>query len=178
MSQQIQTINILVSPGQEKPFFRICMQQTICENVRALFRFKFHDSPPEDPIHLVAYYDSKDSITLPLCYIHFYEWQGCLLCGGACVDQRVLKKMNPDERASMRNAGGAYYLSLSTAFNYFQDKTLGVFGYCGDPLSERISLRAGFQKTPFKYVIAWWSSTMQNTEKLALIEKVRELGPF
>lgn len=178
MSQQIQTINTLVLPDQAKPFFRICVQQTICENVRELFRFKFHHSPPEEPIHLVAYYDAKDSVALPVCYIHFYEWQGCLLCGGASVDQRVLKQMSQEERASIRNAGGPYYLSLSTAFNHFQNKTIGVFGYCGDPLSERISLRAGFQKTRFKYVIAWWSSTVQETEKLALIEKIHELGPF
>jgi len=78
----------------------------------------------------------------------------------------------------MRDAGGPYYLSLSSAFNHFRNKTIGVFGYCGDPLSERVSLRAGFQKTRFKNVIAWWGSAAQDTEKLALIENVHELGPF
>lgn len=112
MPEKMQTIRTLTLPDQASAFIRICIQEIICDQVRDLFRLKFHDNPPEDPIHWVTYYDGKDSINRPICYIHFYEWQGCFLIGGACVDQRALKQMSEEERASLRNAGLIIYLCL------------------------------------------------------------------
>lgn len=165
-------------PGRSSAFLRSCVQATIDEPERKLFHSRFGHLPPEEPIHVVTHYDRPDLASRPLCYLHFYDWQGCLLIGGVCVDQGLLRQMSRDERAVLRQAGGPYFWSLSAALEHFAGTTLAVFGYCGDPLSERITLSAGFCKTDCDHVLAWWSPRLPAAERPALLQKVRELGPF
>ena len=72
----------------------------------ALFRRRYKTDAPDFPHHVVASW-SDGTNRIPLCYIHFTAVGEILLGGGACVDDRALRRAPADLRRAIRAAGGA-----------------------------------------------------------------------
>ena len=145
---------------------------------RALFRYRYAQDPPEFPYHVVAFHRRENAVEVPVCYVHFTALDEILLGGGACVDNRVMRKMAPATRKAIRKRGGLYRMTLDWAIHHFAPKYAAIFGYCGDVLAERIDLAAGFEHTPHKKLLAYWTRKLPGTERDRLIAQAHAIGPF
>jgi hypothetical protein len=142
-----------------------------------IFRLRYRADAPDFPYHVVAYWiDGAQRV--PLCYIHFTAQGELLLGGGACVDNRVLRRLPDDLRAAIRRAGGLYKYSLAWSVRHFAPRCAAIFGYCGDALAERTDLAVGFKKTPHPRLLAYFTRPLDAAARHALIEQAHAVGPF
>lgn len=143
-----------------------------------LFRRKFEHPPPQHPHHVAAFHCAADgSLTLG-CYVHFWSFGDILLGGGACVDDRVLRRLTPDQRAGLREHGGLYRLVLDHAVQRFAPHHAAIFGYCGDRRAREVDLAAGFSATAHDKLLVYWTRELHPVHQQALIAKAHALGPF
>lgn len=144
----------------------------------ALFRHRYGVPGPDFPIHVAAWHAPTDGQPELACYIHFTEQGDLLLGGGACVDPRVMRRMPASLRQSIRAAGGLYQLSLCWSLQQFRGRCKAVFGYCGDPLAERVDRAAGFVDTGHDHLLVYWLDNCDKSEQERLIAEAHAVGPF
>lgn len=143
-----------------------------------IFQRKYRVNAPNFPHHVMAFYRREDGVLLPACYIHFTDAGKMLLGGGACSDDRVLRRMSLSERAILRAAGGLYKHTLTYAVRHFAVHYAAIFGYCGDVRAERIDLAVGFVKTEHPHLLVYWASELPKSQRVNLIAKAHAVGPF
>src|SRR5450432_353005 len=97
----------------------------------ALFQRRYRQDAPDFPYHVVAFW-RDDGKEIPVCYIHFTAHGSCLLGGGACVDERAMRRMPAALRGAIREAGGLYKYTLAWSMRHFAPHCDAIFGYCGD----------------------------------------------
>ncbi len=152
----------------------------VCDDVpeaaQDLFRRKYHRGIPDFPHHVVASLRGAD--TIPVCYIHFTDCGDILLGGGACVDNRVLRRLGKQQRELIREAGGLYRYALSWSVQYFAASFYAVFGYCGDALAERVDRAAGFEATVHDKLLVYWTRNADDKQRRQMIEKANAFTPF
>jgi len=141
---------------------------------RDLFQLRYGVDPPDLPHHVIAF----DRDAQPVCYVHFTEVGELLLGGGACVDNRAMRRMDAATRASIRDAGGLYRMTLDWAVRHFAPRFAAIFGYCGDALAERIDLAAGFERTAHKHLLVHWTRAVAQVEHDRLVAQAHAIGPF
>ncbi|MGH6740652.1 MAG: hypothetical protein ACREDY_16775 [Bradyrhizobium sp.] len=142
----------------------------------ALFRRCFRGAPPDSPRHYVARAEAAGQ-ERTIGYIHYRRLDDIYLCGGMCIDDRMLRRLSPDRRARLKAAGGVAEQMLRYTFADLADAK-AIFGYVGDKRAERVDLRAGFQHTGVKHLIVFWPRHVCEVEQRALVERVATLGPF
>jgi hypothetical protein len=143
----------------------------------ALFRRRYRQPAPDFPHQVLAFWcDGADEI--PVCYIHFTALGSALLGGGACVDERVLRRMPAPARAAIRDAGGMYKYTLAWSVRHFGARFGAIFGYCGDALAERIDLAVGFAQTQHPHLLVYWTRETDASERQNLIAQAHAVGPF
>lgn len=145
--------------------------------VDALFRMRYGTSVPDFPHHVVAWLDAGQG-RQPLCYIHFSAQGEALLGGGACVDQRLLRKLPMQLRRDIRAAGGVYHATLAWAIRHFASRYSAVFGFCGDVLAERVDRAVGFVDTGHEHLLVYWLAALDARERKRLIAAAHAVGPF
>jgi hypothetical protein len=143
----------------------------------ALFRLRYGQDAPGFPSHVIAFW-REGGAEIPLCYIHFTAQGEILLGGGACVDNRALRRLPADLRGAIRGAGGLYKYSLAWSVRYFAPRFAGIFGYCGDKLAERADLAVGFNKTEHPRLLVYWTRPLDATAQQKMIEQANAVGPF
>jgi hypothetical protein len=143
-----------------------------------IFLRRYRSVAPDFPHHVLAFYRADDGSETPVCYIHFTVMGDYLLGGGACVDDRVLRRMNAAARAAIREAGGLYQYTLSWAVRHFSSQCLAIFGYCGDALAERADLAVGFTRTSHPKLLVYFTRDLETTERDRLIAEANAVGPF
>ena len=143
----------------------------------ALFRLRYGSDAPDFPFHVIAFWNDNGS-RVPLCYIHFTAQGDALLGGGACVDNRVLRRLPEDLRDRIRIAGGLYKYSLAWSVQHFAARFSAIFGYCGDVLAERTDLAVGFKKTEYPRLLVYFTRALDAVERRLLIERANAVGPF
>lgn len=146
-------------------------------DVAALFSRRFGHPLPEIPHHVVARV-LVDGAARPLCYIHFTEYQGVLLGGGACVDDRLLRRLDPAVRHALKAVGGPYQASLRWAVAHFAPRFPAIFGYCGDVLAERADRAVGFEPTGHPHLLAYFTRALAPDERRRLVALAHAVGPF
>jgi hypothetical protein len=144
----------------------------------ALFRRRYGVDPPSFPHHVLAFDRGRGDSEEPVCYIHFTAMDGLLLGGGACVDDRALRRMDPATRADIRKAGGLYRMTLDWAVRHFAPSWPAIFGYCGDLLAERIDLAAGFERTRHSHLLVHWTRPLPAPDRERLVAQAHAVGPF
>ena len=159
-------------------FIRLEETQHVPEPARALFLRKYKNEIPDFPHHVVANYRAADSAEVPVCYIHFTDCGDILLGGGACVDDRVLRKMSAGERDELRDVGGIYQFALTWSVNHFSQQFAAVFGYCGDKLAERVDRAAGFESTAYDRLLVYWTREVGAARRKQMVEKAQAFTPF
>lgn len=143
----------------------------------ALFRLRYRTDAPDFPYHVIAFWN-RGAQKIPLCYIHFTVQDEALLGGGACVDNRALRRLPLELRKAIRQAGGLYKYSLAWSVRHFAPHFVAIFGYCGDALAERTDLAVGFQKTEYPRLLAYFTRSLAESKQRELIERVNAVGPF
>ena len=159
-------------------FIRLEETHDVPQSARALFLRKYKHAIPEFPHHVVAYYRGRDGTEAPVCYMHATDCGDILLGGGACADDRVLRRMAADERNALRNAGGIYQFALTWAVNHFSRQFAGIFAYCGDALAERIDRAAGFESTIHDRLLVYWTRDVNVVRRNQMVEKAQAFTPF
>jgi hypothetical protein len=144
----------------------------------AIFQRKYGLSVPDFPHHVVAWYRAGQQAFSVACYIHFTDCGDILLGGGACTDDRVLRRMSDDERAAVRAAGGLYLHTLKWSLVHFGERFAAVFGYCGDALAERVDRAAGFESTGHDRLLAFWTRSVDERRRAQMIAKAHSFIPF
>jgi hypothetical protein len=147
------------------------------EDVAALFARRFGHPLPDFPHHVVARV-ARDGASLPLCYIHFTEHAGVLLGGGACIDDRLLRRLDAGTRRALKAAGGPYQASLRWAVAHFAPRFPAIFGYCGDALAERADRAVGFEPTGHPHLLAYFTRPLDRAERERLVAIAHAVGPF
>lgn len=143
----------------------------------ALFRLRYGADAPDFPHHVIAFWNDG-AARIPLCYVHFTAQGEILLGGGACVDNRALRRLPQDLRVAIRRAGGLYRYSLAWSVRHFAPLFPAIFGYCGDVLAERIDLAVGFGKTRYPRLLVHFTRTLDDAKQRALIEQANAVGAF
>ena len=98
--------------------------------------------------------------------------------GGACVDDRVLRRMVPEARAAIRHAGGLYKHALAWSLRALAPRCKAVFGFCGDALAERADLAVGFSRTAHPNLLVYFTRELEGAERERLVAEAHAVGPF
>ena len=158
-------------------FIVVRASDDVPETAQALFRRKYGRDIPDFPHHVVAYLRDGDALT-PLCYVHFTDCGDILLGGGACSDDRVMRRMSAAQRAIVRDAGGVYQHVLGWSVRHFAPRFAAIFGYCGDALAERVDRAVGFQSTPYDHLLVYFTRDVEPHRRRQMIEKAHSFGAF
>lgn len=167
-----------ILPTNKQAFITVTEIDSADLQVSDLFKRKFAHPPPDCPHHVVGHYRDAGGESHLACYIHFREFGESLLGGGACVDDRVLRRMSAEERSAVREAGGLYHLALSWSVRHFAPRCLAVFGFCGDGLAERVDLSVGFVRTVHPKLLVYFTRELDLSEQSRLIAEAHANGPF
>ena len=174
-----------MSPGPELPSIPEALADVIAFRVEPeghvlaapIFRRRYRSEPPAFPHHVVAWYRGPEGEE-PACYIHFTDAGGMLLGGGACADDRVLRRMSAEARQAVRAAGGLYRAALAWSVRHFSPQFPAVFGYCGDALAERVDLAVGFKHTGHPHLLVYFTQDIDAEQQRELIARANAVGPF
>jgi hypothetical protein len=142
-----------------------------------LFRRRFHCNPPNYPRSFVAFYQPVRGRLEPVGFVHYLVHEDSYLCGGLVIDERRYRQMPADHRKAIKDAGGISETLLRVTFARLSDAP-AIWGYVGDPLAEKVDLRAGFRHTGHPHIMVYWNKDLPNEEKERRLAKVVALGPF
>lgn len=142
-----------------------------------LFRRRYREEAPDFPHHIVGFWHAPEG-WLPLCYIHFTPVGEILLGGGACTDDRLLRRMPIGQRAALRAVGGVYHRTLARSVELFADRYRAIFGYCGDALAERVDRAVGFKPTRHRHLLVYFTQPTEPAHRERLIDQAHAVGPF
>ncbi len=144
-----------------------------------LFKRRFNTSAaPDYPRHFVAFYKPVPNTMIPVGYVHQSTWEGCHLCGGLVIDDRLYRRMSAPHRKVIRDAGGIAELLLKESFARVMPQSIAIWGYVGDKQAEQVDLRVGFRHTHHPLVMVIWNQDLDEAQKAQWIERVVALGPF
>jgi len=143
-----------------------------------LFRRRFREEIPDFPHHVMGFWRSPEGEELPFCYTHFTPMGEILLCGGSCTDNRLLRRMPSAHRQLLKRAGGAYRMTLERAIGLFASRYPAIFGYCGDPLADRIDRSIGAVSTGYQHLLVVYTQTLDPETQARLIAQANAVGPF
>lgn len=144
----------------------------------AVFQRKYKLPVPEFPHHVIACFHEADDRFSVACYIHFTDCGDILLGGGACTDDRVLRRMSTEQRDCIRASGGLYLHTLKWALRHFGERFSAVFGYCGDALAERVDRAAGFESTQHDHLLVYWTREVDPRLRAQMVAKANSFVPF
>ncbi|MGB0134651.1 hypothetical protein [Dokdonella sp.] len=143
-----------------------------------VFLRKYRLPVPEFPHHVLAWFREGDGRFSVACYIHFTDCGDILLGGGACTDDRVLRRMSREQRDCIRASGGLYLHTLKWALRHFGARYSAVFGYCGDALAERVDRAAGFESTRHDHLLVYWTREVDQALRKQMVAKANSFIPF
>lgn len=143
-----------------------------------MFQHRYRESAPDFPHHVIAHCRTVDDTWVPACYLHATAIDRLILGGGACVDDRVLRRLPPAARESLHAAGGLYLHTLRWAIQHFAPRCDAFFAYCGDVLAERADLAVGFRKTEHPRLLAYFTRPLGDDEREALVARAHAASPF
>ena len=147
--------------------------------VRDLFASKFGGHPPEFGSHMVAFHRRGDGSCVPIGYVHLWTRNGLGYIGGVLTSDRLLKSLSSAERDALRQAGGGVYFHLlSYTFQRFSNELDAYVGYCGDALSLRVSLSAGFEKTRHPHLLFKANRPLSPERVEQLVAEAHAQGAF
>ena len=144
----------------------------------SIFARKYKLAVPDFPHHVVAWFREEDGRFSVACYIHFTDCGDILLGGGACADDRVLRRMSEQQRACVRDAGGMYLHALRWSIEHFAERFAAIFGYCGDALAERVDRAAGFESTDHERLLVYWTREVETRRRQQMVAKAFSFIPF
>lgn len=142
-----------------------------------LFRRKFGGDPPDYPKSFVAFYRPELGRMQAVGFVHYLKFEDSYMCGGLTIDDRLYRRMPPDHRRLVRDAGGIAEKLLRDTFVRLTDAP-AIWGYVGDAQAEKVDLRVGFRHTGHDKIMVVWNHELSEAEKGARLDRVVAFGPF
>lgn len=146
--------------------------------VGELFMRKFRVAIPAFPRHLVALVSGADGLAAAACYTHVTDCGDLILGGGACTDDRVLRRLPAEQRHRLRAFGGIYRCLILHALEILRQDFPALFVYCGDGLSERVLRSAGFLPVGPEGLMVNWMQGVEPRRERQLVAKAASFIPF
>ncbi|MBX3724732.1 MAG: hypothetical protein KF823_02310 [Xanthomonadales bacterium] len=145
---------------------------------RALFRRRYRLEIPDFPLHVVGFWVDDQGSRHPACYIHWSRDGDILLGGGACSDDRLLRRLPAADRQALRTVGGIYRHTLVRSLAIYADRCSALFGYSGDALAIRETCAAGFEPTGHPHLLVHFPRPLPPERRRELIAQAHAIGPF
>ncbi|MGB8635123.1 MAG: hypothetical protein WCD66_03100 [Rhodanobacteraceae bacterium] len=146
--------------------------------VQPLFDRRYRLQVPDFPLHVVAMHVAADGSSQVACYIHFTDCGDLLLSGGACTDNRVLRRMSAEERAALREHGGIFQYTVAWSARHFSSRFAAIFGYTGDTLTRRVIDALGWEHTEYPHLTVDWLQDVNERKKRQMVAKAHSFGAF
>ena len=159
--------NILITKVSDGPFF-----------IDDLFQRKFGHPAPEHGNSVVCFYRKTWQEFVPVCYVNFNPHDEIMLGGGATTDVFSFRKMPRHLISEIKQAGGIYLHLLKFSIDYFRDDCEAFFGYTADKLALEVDIKAGFEPTKYKHLVAHFHKPVSAERRDFLIDKANGVGPF
>jgi hypothetical protein len=159
-------------------FILITEVEDVPDTGQRLFARKFNLTAPEFPHHIIALVNVGDGDPAVGCYTHFTNCGDMVLGGGACSDERILRRLAPNQREALRAAGGIYRYTLDWAIRLFAPRFPAMFAYCADALSARVMRQAGFVSTQHEHLFVVWMQDPSTRHREQMIAKAHSFGAF
>jgi len=159
-------------------FIQVSEVDDAVEIAQPLFDRRYRLPVPEFPHHVAAMYTGADGTRALACYIHFTDCGDLILCGGACTDNRVLRRMSETERDALREVGGIFQHTLAWSQRHFGARFAAVFGYTGDTLTKRVIDTLGWVPTPHPHLVVYWMQPVDERKRRQMIAKAHSFGAF
>jgi len=144
----------------------------------SVFARRYRLTVPEFPHHVVAFYVREDGASEVACYIHFTDCGDLILCGGACTDNLVLRKMTDDQRNALRTVGGIFQYTLNWSMHKFSKQFAAVFGFSGDTATRRVTDALGWQQTQHPHLLVYWMQEVEEKRRAQMTAKAHSFGAF
>lgn len=139
---------------------------------------KYRVGLPDDGRHIVGLVAIGQS-WLPAFYVNYLPHRNAMLIRAACTDGEVLRQLDEEKRAALREADGLMLQAVAYAETRFADISVATFGYCGDARSWSILERCGYVRIPdHRYLIVRWNREPRGRAREALLDSVRNYGEF
>jgi hypothetical protein len=138
----------------------------------ALFRRKFGQEIPNFPKHFVAMIGEQCA-----GYVHYTAWQGDYLCGGLCIDDRVYRALNAEQRTSIRERGGIAEIMMRAAHPSLEDGAV-IWAYMGNKQAQSVAFRIGYVATASPCLFVRWQHPLSDVEKQKRMDIAMKLEPF
>lgn len=143
-----------------------------------LFRRRYRLEIPTFPTHVIGFWVDGAGHRHPACYIHWSRDGDILLGGGACSDDRLLRRLPAADRQALRAVGGIYRHTLARSLRLLGGGCSALFGYSGDTLAIRETCAAGFEPTGHPHLLVHFPRPLPEPARRALVEQAHALGPF
>lgn len=145
----------------------------------AVLRRKYDMEVPPHGRHVLAFVAGQGGCWMPAFYVNYLPHRNAMLIGGAATDGEILRRLSREQQAALADADGLMLQTVRYSEARFADVSAATFGYCGDARSWSILERCGYRRIAgHRHLIVRWNRALPEAEKTALIDSVRELGPF
>ena len=142
-----------------------------------LFRRSFNADIPDFPKHFVFLASVAPGVSLTLGYLHYTRKDSIYLCGGMCVNTRILRYLSKDQRADIKQQGGVAIMMATSSLQQLTGHE-AVFAHVGHTGSYRICMAKNFIDTRYNHLIVNWQEPLSDERKQELIEQANQYTPF
>ena len=145
----------------------------------AVLRRKYDMAVPPQGRHVLAFVAGEAGGWMPAFYVNYLPHRNAMLIGGAATDGEILRRLSAQRQAALASADGLMLQTVRYSEARFADISVATFGYCGDQRSWSILERCGYRRIAnHPHLIVRWNRDLPAAERTALIDSVRDLGPF
>lgn len=161
-----------------KPFVTVseCMEPDA--DVDALMRRLLNVGAPAFPLHFLTHVIADDGRRHLACYIHATDCGDIVLTGGACTDNRLLRRLSAEKRALLREVGGIYRYTIMHMQIVLKDRFHALFACCGNKAAERIMLETDAVRAGPDELFVCWMRDAPAAQRRQMIAKARSFMPF
>lgn len=164
--------------AQLADFVRFAELGDLDEGLRALFRRKFRLEAPEFPHHFLASVRLGDGSWQPASYMHATDCGDLVIGGGACTDERVLRRLDGEQRRRLRAFGGIYRALVLYEMAWFREKLPAAFACVGNPVAVRLLATLGFEPAGPDTLFVRWLQAVDAARQRQLVAKAASFMPF
>lgn len=161
-----------------RPFVTVseCMDPT--DEVDALMRRLLNVGAPAFPLHFLTHVTLADGSRPLACYIHATDCGDLVLTGGACTDNRLLRRLPPEQRELLRQVGGIYRYTIMHMQVALRDRFAALFACCGNKAAERIMLDTDAVRAGPDELFVCWLHEVGEKQREQMKAKACSFMPF
>lgn len=142
-----------------------------------LFFGAFQSKVPNFPRHFLLIKKTVADAPLVMGYVHYTKDGDAYLAGGLVVAALEFRRLDSTTARLVKEKGGLAEWLMTVTCGWLSDAA-GIFAYMGDAKSITVNTRVGFRPTGHKYLYVIWRASVSDAERVRLLERIAEVGPF